>query len=277
MPFFTHPRHQKLRLDSHSPSCEQEREEDEGLIKAESSPDSDSSPNKTLLSVLFPHFKLSSNRGTYLLALSGILALSLTILTIAVIFILLRQTSICAGQPRPQYTSCGSTPAEARSRNCKFDILSFAWQTPECYDAQLMTDFLDYPRSESHIPITSPNSGRWKFYTAFRTIDQNDTVPLEEALKGEKDLLVDWEFHVVHCTFMWRQMHRAFTVGGWIDSHLDSYAHTMHCQRTLLDKERSPREVSVAAVVRYPSCRSVHGGGSFADMHMDNMKAGSVY
>lgn len=37
---------------------------------------------------------------------------------------------------------CGSTPDEARSLGCFFDQLSFAWQVPECYDEETMTEFL---------------------------------------------------------------------------------------------------------------------------------------
>jgi hypothetical protein len=32
------------------------------------------------------------------------------------------------------WNECGGTPDEAHRRGCRFDILSFAWQTPECYD-----------------------------------------------------------------------------------------------------------------------------------------------
>jgi len=32
-------------------------------------------------------------------------------------------------------------PSEARSRNCSFDLISFAWQLPPCYDAPLIAEF----------------------------------------------------------------------------------------------------------------------------------------
>ncbi|KAK0649769.1 hypothetical protein B0T16DRAFT_410690 [Cercophora newfieldiana] len=141
------------------------------------------------------------------------------------------------------FPSCGSSPAEARSRGCHFDILSFAWQTPECFDAKLMDSFLAF--------------GNWTFYAEpNRTAE---TVDLETALRGESSLFVDWKYHVTHCTFMWMQMHRAYAVRGYIDSHLDSYAHTMHCRWTLLERDTAPETVNVVANLKYPVCRKVGG------------------
>ncbi|KAK5652846.1 hypothetical protein OQA88_9512 [Cercophora sp. LCS_1] len=145
--------------------------------------------------------------------------------------------------PSPRHTSCGNTPTETRARNCRFDILSFAWQTPECYDAELMSDFIAYPDSA------------WLFYRDDNST--SDVVSLEQALQGDESLWVDWYYHIVHCTFIWRQMHRAYEVRGWIDSHLDSYRHTLHCQKTLLDRDTDMGRVNVAAVVKYPTCRRV--------------------
>ncbi|KXX82727.1 hypothetical protein MMYC01_200858 [Madurella mycetomatis] len=118
-------------------------------------------------------------------------------------------------------TACGSTPADAEARGCRFDILSFAWQTPECYDDELMEEFIRYDK--------------WQFYAQPNRTDV--VVDLATALRGKRTLYVDWKYHVTHCTFMWRQMHRAYALRGYIDSHLDSYEHTLHCQRVLMDTE----------------------------------------
>ncbi|KAL2263972.1 hypothetical protein VTK26DRAFT_3966 [Humicola hyalothermophila] len=168
----------------------------------------------------------------------------------------------------PVNTNCGSSPSEARRRGCRFDILSFAWQTPECYDAELMEEFIGYdnwtfythPFSSTSTSgtdggISDSNSGNPPSTTdaEFGT----DTVDISTALEGERTLYVDWKYHVVHCTFMWRQMHRAYTVRGYIDSHLDDYRHTLHCQLTLLDRETPLGSVVVVAELKYPDCRKI--------------------
>lgn len=158
-----------------------------------------------------------------------------------------------------RWTSCGTTPSEARARNCRFDILSFAWQTPECYDDELMTAFLQrHP---------------WQFYLHPNRTDE--VVSLEVALQGEQTLYVDWEYHVAHCTFMWRQMHRAYRLRGFVDSHLDAYKHTLHCQGVLLEKGVPGGVVNVVAAVKYPECREVGGRRSKASAFAVTVAGGS--
>ncbi|GAB1312306.1 hypothetical protein MFIFM68171_02516 [Madurella fahalii] len=144
-----------------------------------------------------------------------------------------------------RHTTCGSSPADARSRGCRFDILSFAWQTPECYDDELMEEFIRHDA--------------WQFYVRPNRTD--GVVDLATALQGQRTLYVDWRYHVTHCTFMWRQMHRAYALRGYIDSHLDSYAHTLHCQRVFLDMETPLGMVNVVAELKYPECRRIWGDG----------------
>ncbi|KAJ4288265.1 hypothetical protein N0V88_007455 [Collariella sp. IMI 366227] len=143
-----------------------------------------------------------------------------------------------------RWTSCGSTPTEAKSRGCRFDILSFAWQTPECYDDELMQDFLRY--------------SNWQLYAHPNRTDE--VVDLAIALEGQKTLYVDWKYHITHCAFMWRQMHRAYALRGYIDSHLENYKHTLHCQWVLIEANVPLERVNVVAAVKYPQCRKIGGG-----------------
>jgi len=143
------------------------------------------------------------------------------------------------------HSSCGTNPAEARARNCSFDILSFAWQTPECYDEPLLSDFLSYD-------LTDGPTG-WTFWTE---PNRNVSISRETVMAGEIDAFVTWRYHIVHCTFMWRQMHRAFE-RGWIDSHSRNYNHTLHCQNTLLEKDIPDELVTVWGHVIYPVCEKV--------------------
>jgi hypothetical protein len=148
------------------------------------------------------------------------------------------------------YKNCGNTPSTARTRDCSFDLLSFAWQTPECYDSALVSAFLDYPAEP------------WRYYTNSSAVEEVSPVV---AARGEMDLHVTWEYHVVHCTFMWMQMHRAFAGRGYIDSHLDSWNHTKHCQVVGLERTFPMDRVNVEGKVRYPECRAVGDGGFFGE------------
>lgn len=148
---------------------------------------------------------------------------------------------------QPQWLSCGDNPTTARERNCSFDIITFAWQTSECYDAPLVEEFA----------IWEP----WTFWT---DESGNETVSLAQARRGDVGLYFPWKYHVVHCTFVWRQMHRAYE-SGWIDEHSRSYHHTTHCQRMLLmDCQDEGRfcelpgdHVVTSADLIYPACERV--------------------
>ena len=63
-------------------------------------------------------------------------------------------------------------------------------------------------------------------------------------------------------------MHRAYRVRGFVDSHLDAYKHTLHCQGVLLERGVPGGVVNVVAEVKYPECREVGGrvwkGDAFA-------------
>ena len=157
-------------------------------------------------------------------------------ISITAIVILLDRTH------RPAWDSCGNDPATARSRGCSFDLISFAWQTPECYDASLVAEFSQWDT--------------WTFYTEERG---NVTVAQEVVLMGEQSLWVTWHYHLVHCTFMWRQMHRAYE-RGWIDAHLHAYNHTLHCQKVLLRTGVGHDEVFTMGNVIYPVCQQVGNG-----------------
>lgn len=133
-------------------------------------------------------------------------------------------------------STCGDDPETARRNNCSFDLISFAWQRPECYDAELVGEF-----------------AAWNEWAFFAHRNMTEPVSQEEAFHGNRTLYVEWAYHKVHCTFIWRQMHRQYE-RGWVDSHLGNYNHTLHCQHVLLldDPENFPP--ATQANVIYPEC-----------------------
>ncbi|KAK5658511.1 hypothetical protein OQA88_1903 [Cercophora sp. LCS_1] len=140
---------------------------------------------------------------------------------------------------------CGTTPSEARAKGCKFDVNSFSWLPPDCYDEGLSDD------------VDARNAWTW-------WLDENGTIPLshDEAAKGEtKEVYVNWKDHLKHCTVMWRRMHRVLLKleekgRGGIDSYLDRYHHTLHCEKMLVGQEQyAPEEVNTIIKAKYPDCR----------------------
>ncbi|KAK3319763.1 hypothetical protein B0T19DRAFT_404324 [Cercophora scortea] len=111
--------------------------------------------------------------------------------------------------PKIMHQPCGSTPEQARSKGCHFDVISFNWLPTQCYYAELSQSFDDMRA--------------WEWF-----LDGNRTQPLTHAeiMTGEHTgLYVNWEYHVRHCTAMWKKMHRGLlgpAGTGAIDAYIGS-------------------------------------------------------
>lgn len=136
---------------------------------------------------------------------------------------------------------CGSTAQEARARGCHFDVISFCWLPDACYDEELSTTF--------------DNITTWEWF-----LDPNRTQPIahEEAMTGEyTGLYVNWEYHLRHCTFMWKKLHRAVLGTGKsaIDGYIGPLAHTEHCSEMLLqDRDVGFDAINTIILVKFPDC-----------------------
>ena len=88
---------------------------------------------------------------------------------------------------------CGESPTLAIEKGCKFDPISFTWVPPACYDPGLQREFLSI--------------ADWSWYG-----DEagQKPIPKEEILTGQHDYaFVSFRYHIVHCAFMWKKMHRS--------------------------------------------------------------------
>lgn len=86
---------------------------------------------------------------------------------------------------RAQVLGCGNSSAEASAAGCRFDIMSFAWSQPPCFDEELMDDFL--------------GRGDWAWW-----LDPRGKRPVlwADAAEGRhSELYVTWEYHLLHCTY----------------------------------------------------------------------------
>jgi hypothetical protein len=135
---------------------------------------------------------------------------------------------------------CGSSPEEARAKGCHFDVISFNWLPDECYDDELSQEF--------------DHELEW-------FLDQNRTQPLshEQIMTGEHTgVYVNWEYHLRHCTAMWKKFHRA-VIGNLgkqaIDSYIGSYQHSRHCELMVLADRSIPLDViNTRITLKYPDC-----------------------
>jgi hypothetical protein len=115
---------------------------------------------------------------------------------------------------------CGQSAAEARSLGCVFDTMVFGWLPQRCHDAELEADFI------SVLP-----------WTWFRDAEATQSMSLVEVMEGKDEhIYVPHIFHMLHCTYMWKKMHRAVLDGRVLDGYIADTHHTNHCQLQLMEQ-----------------------------------------
>ncbi|KAF6842217.1 hypothetical protein CMUS01_03282 [Colletotrichum musicola] len=160
----------------------------------------------------------------------------------AVLTSILLATSIKAlidiGNYHPQYgvapsryslQSCGPTAATARERGCHFDLMSASWVQEDCFDVELMRDYVH----------TGFNERNWTFSW---DVDgkPGPVMTKAEVLSGEWEIIwASGDFHYAHCAYFWEKQWKQFSAGGKtvvLDSRIRFPHHTKHC----IDFVRAP-------------------------------------
>jgi hypothetical protein len=202
-----------------------------------------------------------------LVTLLSITSILTTLISIIIVFIFNSKTPALPN-PGSIFGDCGSSPSSALAADCIFDPLSFSWLPQSCADLELTSQFLGL-----------------KNWTWWVDQERKDEVGVGEVMKGEyKALFVTREYHMLHCTYMWRKMHRGMMLAqsvkgnrvegsengnsraggqskgrGIIDTYIGSYAHTAHCEMMLLGMEGEEGGVDknatdTAILMKFPRC-----------------------
>ena len=78
--------------------------------------------------------------------------------------------NIVISPPISEVHTCGNSPEEARARDCKFDIMSFSWLRPACYDDELCDEF--------------SRLRPWKWYSEKKSNESSVEIPEEVIRRG---------------------------------------------------------------------------------------------
>lgn len=139
-------------------------------------------------------------------------------------------------------TQCGDSWQEAKELGCIYDVIASRWYAPECFDKESF----DAMKLE---PGTN--------YTWFTDKAHTEPFPADVAERGEFELLYPlYNFHKIHCLYLWRKMHHALLNNLPLDDDLMEEDHTIHCTKNLLTwPDPNVREVASIAHAGRPFCR----------------------
>jgi hypothetical protein len=144
----------------------------------------------------------------------------------------------------PKYNQCGTSAEEARARGCVFEATGFTWLPRECYDGETESEFLQYVAENDLKLYHDPD------YT-------NEARP-EEVQKGNgAGYFVREGYHLAHCLFLFKKLHRSYVSGKPIDGYITSLNHTAHCVGQSLSVGQDAdyhKELIQFSYIKWPYC-----------------------
>ena len=148
------------------------------------------------------------------------------------------------GESKIAASDCGMSAAEATQLGCKYDLMSFAWLPPACFDEELTQQFL--------------GEKTWEWY---QDPSARSPVSQEEVSLGNfEHLYVKWEYHLYHCVYMWRKMTRALEREVPLDAYIGDPHHTTHCSLQLLNENMNRNATNTMIYTKFPQCGGDHQG-----------------
>ena len=147
---------------------------------------------------------------------------------------------------KPGSFVCGATAAEARALGCQWDIMTMSWEHPDCFDADLTREFEE--------------AGPWQFYHSSRPGKKTPEpemltpIPLDQVSESTERMWTDRRYHILHCIYAWKMMHRAVERGWKMQGELASYHHTEHCSKALSNTSVPLDAIVTKVNVQFPTC-----------------------
>lgn len=146
--------------------------------------------------------------------------------------------------PHLKYDHCGTTADEARARGCVWETTGFTWLAPECADPDTENEFLRYIAKND--------------LKLYRDANYTEEVTIEEVRLGNgPGFFVREGYHLTHCLFLMKKLHRMRDKGAMIDGQIMPLHHTEHCMGQVLQAHAEPgyREHDIQfSYTKFPYC-----------------------
>jgi len=136
---------------------------------------------------------------------------------------------------------CGTNPQEAQARGCVWDIMSFGWVHPTCFNKE---------ESDSWYAKYGP----WEWYTIFPG-NVTDAVPLTpEQLPFTPLVYTTQGYHIQHCLYIFKSLHVAAINSAPVSNEGVPMAHTDHCINLLANDTQPLEDIVTRVYLLFVKC-----------------------
>ncbi|KAH7139074.1 hypothetical protein B0J11DRAFT_516017 [Dendryphion nanum] len=111
---------------------------------------------------------------------------------------------------------CGTNPEEAKSLGCIFDPMNWHWTRPECF----------YEKGSEYAQAKGP----WTYYRDSNFTEQL-VLPDAHAMSTVRVMYTEHSWHLQHCVYALKSLHRAAMMDKWIPEEAASWPHSLHCMK----------------------------------------------
>ncbi|KUJ15562.1 uncharacterized protein LY89DRAFT_558015, partial [Mollisia scopiformis] len=115
---------------------------------------------------------------------------------------------------------CGNSDQEAIAMGCKYDHIAVDWLPNNCIDAALTAEFV----------TAGPGpGGAWDYFSDYAGLQRMNESEVEIYARNGKDYFVTRQWHIAHCSFVWRKQWRSKFTSTLIEPWNDKEEHIEHC------------------------------------------------
>lgn len=96
------------------------------------------------------------------------------------------------------------------------------------------------------------NGHNWSY-----DLDNGTSLSMDQLRLGDfHHFTTSFDWHVVHCVYVWKRMHRAMKdADRKVDSYTANYQHTSHCVKMIGENpEGVKKDAGTKIFVKYPKC-----------------------
>lgn len=134
---------------------------------------------------------------------------------------------------------CGNSPKEAKALGCIFDPMNWHWTRPECF----------YKEGSEYAQAKGP----WTYYRDANYTDQL-FLPDAHAMSTVRIMYTEHSWHLQHCVYALKSLHRAAMMDKWIPEEAASWPHSLHCMKVFEMMGTPPKTLNTRVDMQFLAC-----------------------